>query len=193
MEATIPKLDGYLREHTTLIHKRTEKVLEPLELFTNLTLSNYSMFVYIQYRWHLELEQILATANPAFVFDGYQYNPKIDLLRKDLEAFGIKAEPDFVKKMELDIPGIIYVLEGSMLGGTVISKHLEDGGIEPQYRHYFSHCKESAKNVWPLTKKYLQSIENSSNKFDASLETSAICFERMIDIAQEEISKKSLS
>lgn len=182
------KLDSFLRKETTDIHQRTEEALEPLELFTNLSLKKYSTFVLIQYRWHEILESVLASINSSYNFDGYHYNPKTPLLLKDLKALNIAPKKKVpININELSIPGIIYVLEGSMLGGTVISKQLAIGGIQPMYRHYFSHCAKSAKNVWPLTRKYLQSIEYSQAGFELCLETSKYCFELMIDLAREEI------
>ena len=194
MKLTEMSLDGYLRKHTANIHLRTEQALEPMRLFNGLTSANYGTFIQIQYRWHKEMESMLLAAKPSLVFDGYVYEPKVPLLEKDLKALGLSADAiDFQGWKNPAVPGIIYVLEGSMLGGTVISKHLIRQGISADCRHYFTHCAEAAKTVWPLTRKYLQSIENTGYYFDACLKTSISCFEKMMEITKSEIALKAVT
>ena len=187
------KLDGYLREHTTHIHKLTENVLAQLDLFTNPRIENYGIFIQIQHQWHQAIEAILSSANPSLNFEGYLYIPKTNLLKKDLDALGIETrEPVFINWKNPAIPGLIYVLNGSMLGGAVISKHLEAAGIDIKYRHYFTHCAEAGKIVWPLTRTYLQKQEAVGNLFDLCLRTSISSFELMIEIAEAEMAKREI-
>ena len=193
MDTKVQKLDAYLRERTSAIHVRTEAELEPLQLFANLNLRNYATFISIQHKWHLALEKILEATSPYLIFNDYAYALKAPLLQVDLNALGkTSVEYSLPRIHNPAIPGIIYVLEGAMLGGTVISKQLVDKGIDQQFRNYFSHCSLEAKKVWPLTRKYLQNIEDSGHQFDACLKTSIFCFEQMIEITKEEIAKSGL-
>lgn len=183
MKPTDKSLDTFLRKHTAVIHKRTEENLEPLQLFNGLTIPNYTTFIKIQYYWHRAMESMLLAANPSLDFNGYAYMLKAPLLEKDMIALRIQPENfDFRKWKNPALPGIIYVLEGSMLGGTVISGHLAEQSIPAECRNYFSYCAKAAKTIWPQTRKYLRSIENTGYYFDACLKTSISCFEKMMEI-----------
>ncbi len=193
MELTKPTLDLFLRKHTLTVHQRTEQALEPLQLFNQLTLSNYGTFIRIQFLWHDAMEALLRGAKPSLIFDGYAYKPKAALLKKDLKSLGLSDEPlNFRSWKNPALPGILYVLEGSMLGGTIIAKHLEAQGIPPDCRNYFSYCAENAKSIWPLTRKYLQTIQDTGYFFDCCLKTSISSFEKMIEITESEIKSTSL-
>ncbi len=95
---------------------------------------------------------------------------KAQLLQADLEALGIK-DPGSIKKVDADtlnriypdlpaLVGGLYVLEGSVLGGAIIHRHLlsklgEYGG---SYFHVYG------KEIGPQWKSFIQQLETYADE-----------------------------
>lgn len=123
-----------LREATRDVHTRIERVLPLLE--PGLTRARYTRVVEAFYGFYAPLEPALARAaaaeGAALALD---LRAKLPLLATDLRALGVTSAQIEALPRCRDLPvldsashalGILYVIEGSTLGGQIIRKHLRD-------------------------------------------------------------------
>ena len=142
----------------------------------------------------------------------YQYTPKLSLLQKDiatLKNWGLSSEVlQKFKEMEklsgshLQLAGLspsfhhavgsLYVIEGSQLGGSIISKRLKNMIKEGLLTKVSSHFFEGeGKKVWETWAKFLQlleSIQPSPEERDQVLESASqtfLAFEGWIKVCDE--------
>jgi heme oxygenase len=64
-------------------------------------------------------------------FPDYNYIPRLPLLNCDLSSLGEMKEAHLIENIKslpnkAEILGLLYVVEGSTLGGQIISRHLHD-------------------------------------------------------------------
>lgn len=122
-----------LKTETRPYHDRIEEVGFSDKIMSGqLTLDEYRQLVINNYRIHKLVESRLEQ-NPAFKnLDGLEFDnrKKIALLEKDVKALGLNPEDYSTDDISLDLSdfhqamGTYYVLEGSTLGGSVISRQL---------------------------------------------------------------------
>jgi heme oxygenase (biliverdin-IX-beta and delta-forming) len=137
-----------LRQGTATAHKQLEKSLCFKRLFANdYQIEEYTVLLGYFYGFFAAIEPILFKDLPASYRDCVKYRQKTQLLRKDLEFFDKNTDDltvcdtlppmnNFAEKM-----GVLYVLEGSMLGGRMIGRHLSkhfQTDIQPALNFY--HC-----------------------------------------------------
>src|SRR4051812_28976854 len=118
----------YLREETETLHQELEKVLIPRIKQTN-TPTAYISLLQLFYGYYYPLEQHIAAHLDTSFPGGFEQRRKASLLLQDIAVINGSALAAPV--LCTDIPeitdacqalGALYVLEGSALGGQVISQ-----------------------------------------------------------------------
>ncbi len=118
-----------LKEVTAGVHSQLEKKMDIMSHLN--TRSDYLELVKKFYQYYLSVEPILKNFSPRLPMEGRE---KLPLLTKDLLNLGLSGA-DIEALTKAPIPslqslpeaiGALYVLEGSTLGGQVISKHLQN-------------------------------------------------------------------
>ncbi len=115
-----------LRAATAAQHQQLEQqALFARLLRANLCLADYRAVLRCLYRVHAALEPALC-AHLAAINPPWRYVPRLPLLQQDLQSLA-DALPDTPPRVPLtaaEVPGVLYVLEGSLLGGQLIARHL---------------------------------------------------------------------
>lgn len=121
-----------LKSETQEYHERLEKNLPVMD--ENLTLSAYKVILEKFYGFYMPVELTLSTIQTRFrLINDFHVRLKFPLLLKDLEilssiGFDPKQLPVCAELPEIpswpQALGVMYVLEGSTLGGRIISKHI---------------------------------------------------------------------
>lgn len=123
-----PTLSEWLKRETREDHHRVDQhpALKPL-LRRELTLGEYATALSALYAPIASLEQALSCGLKAHDMD-YRLIHREALLKADIHQLGMRAAsvrltppPDSVA----DAVGMLYVLEGSRLGGRMIARHVE--------------------------------------------------------------------
>ena len=113
-----------IRLATSVIHAETEEVFQ---LHRLQTIEHYMRLLVVMETFYASWEPPIV-ASPLWQEFQYRPFPKLHYLRNDIEVLG--GSP--AKQLQLSPPdsvaavvGVLYVLEGSMLGGQIIANHLE--------------------------------------------------------------------
>ncbi len=128
-----------LREQTRVEHERVEATAAMRHLFHDpLNVSSYAQLLRRYLELHAAWENRHATWLRGLVAVGWTYESRLPALECDLESLGDVSEAP-VRKFEsvatLSAWGALYVIEGSLLGGQVIARHL--AGRFPAHPHRF--------------------------------------------------------
>lgn len=122
-----------LKEQTQLLHEEAEKYNDAFKVINhNISLPDYKELLLINYGSYQPVEKCInahRTLLPEELKEFAWYH-KSDRITKDLEFFDNDVQD--VELLEFDVTvasaehliGMMYVLEGSMMGGLVISKHV---------------------------------------------------------------------
>lgn len=164
-----PLLSDYIKENTRQFHDAVESKFESQKIFDkSYTLNNYRQILWFNYLFHLNFEDKVFEKIDDHTAREIQLEErrKLYLLELDLKSLDMEsAEPnhEFSVASEAEAFGILYVMEGSSLGGNVIKKHLlqnpEFSGLD---FHYFGCYGEKTGELWNNFKEIL------NNKFTES-------------------------
>lgn len=120
----------YIKAETKDFHTEAEKAMGAVRIFEN----DYKKDEYIRlltalFYAHYSIEISLKSHNnKSFQIDEL-YHDKHELLEMDLKKMGVDIDKTLVKTFEIDslakAIGALYVLKGSEMGTSVISKHLQ--------------------------------------------------------------------
>jgi heme oxygenase len=122
-----------LKDNTSVAHKQLEKSPCFKRLFANdYKTSEYADLLSYFYGYYAAIEPLLFNDLPTEHQSDLQHRTKTHLLQQDLALLNVntdslplcKAIPNlttFAQKM-----GVLYVLEGSLLGGRIIGQHLKE-------------------------------------------------------------------
>jgi heme oxygenase len=122
-----------LKENTATAHKQLEKTPCFKRLFaSDYTISEYTQLLSFFYSYYAAIEALLFKDLPPEYHHTLQHRTKTHLLYQDLTTLNVDIDElpvceilpslsTFAKKM-----GALYVLEGSLLGGRVIGRHLTE-------------------------------------------------------------------
>jgi heme oxygenase (biliverdin-IX-beta and delta-forming) len=122
-----------LKTETRPYHDRIEEVGFSTQIMSGqLTLEEYKMLVINNYRIHKLVEDTLEQNPQVKNLEGLEFDSrkKTAMLAKDLEQLGLNPADYATDDITLDLSdfhtamGVYYVLEGSTLGGSVISRQL---------------------------------------------------------------------
>ncbi|MEM8966540.1 MAG: biliverdin-producing heme oxygenase [Bacteroidota bacterium] len=156
-----------LKEATWEQHKATEKLLFPDKNWTSLSLADYSQFLQIQYVFHQQAEQQVDTALSAKLKEKLNWpeRRKLGWIESDLGEIGVDIPTGFTndvaKLSEEEALGLLYVTEGSMLGGRMIEKVLQNNRqVAPHTSfHFLSGYGANTSTHW---KSFLDTLENTT-------------------------------
>ncbi len=132
-----------LRNETSAVHHRVETRLDLLS--PALDIERYGRVLQGMHAAWVPLEAHIAAFCPAEDYNFWQGREQAHRLAADLESLGITPGPSFVPGAPLpDVRdrsawlGALYVVEGSTLGGQVISRHLQQRfGWQEGFGHSF--------------------------------------------------------
>lgn len=123
-------LSEYLKENTKQFHDHVEAKYQSQRIFDkSYTLDHYRKIIWFNYLFHLNFEKIVFEKINEETAKAIQLEArrKLNLLEIDLENLSLERnKPDdliFVEN-EAEAMGVLYVMEGSSLGGNVIKKQL---------------------------------------------------------------------
>lgn len=119
-----------LKTATAELHTQVERLLFGQDLRAGkLDLPQYKHLVRVNFLFHNALESAMPADIKGLEGLGYQQRAKSHLLRKDLQALGESVPEQQLELSINSIPeglGMLYVAEGSTLGGRVILKVAEN-------------------------------------------------------------------
>lgn len=175
-----------LKKTTAQVHDQLEKRidilshLETIDLYKNLLIKFY--------QFYLPIEEQLQKYGNALPLEG---RIKLHFLKNDLLAIGMtpeqitrlpKADPLPSLCTLAEAVGAFYVLEGSTLGGQVISKHLRQKlGILPEKGGgFFWAYGENTMPMWLKFKDFLNTYEGDHGKALESAKNTFLALENWL-------------
>lgn len=162
-----------LRAHTRAPHERLHAHSSFAALFAEtLGVEEYRALIRRLYGFYLPLDRAIerALADGAVCGDGFGYARRSGLLALDLRDLGegaamIAASPECRAVAGVVTPatlgGVIYVIEGAMLGGARIDRaaHRLLARDDPAGRRFWAWCRAEGGQRWPMTTRYLDRLE----------------------------------
>ncbi len=160
---------GHLKNETAKHHEIAEqKNLAKYIIDHSITTDQYKELLRKNYSVYFSLENYLNKNENLLDIDLRKFvtYEKSDALRKDLQTFSIDFNTITNKDITLpknfgSLVGSLYVIEGSMLGGLLITKHLKKCSNLDIHttHHFFGGNPEYHVTRW---KKFCKTIENRS-------------------------------
>jgi len=186
MKSQTIELRTRLREATAPLHKQLDQQPLLVALLGNdLPLADYQQLLGIYYSLYHQLEAALKhyTDQQPIAFD-YQPRYKTPLLLNDLKYWHIKPEP---LRCQITLPdlnslgallGLLYVLEGSTLGGQFIAQHLQltYGYTRSTGSDFYSGYGEQTKTHWQSFITYLNSFSDQPDLAAQAIDSAALSF-----------------
>ncbi len=174
-----------LRERTGKQHQELERVLIPIIKNVN-TPEKYVRLLELFYGFYYPLEQHIAAHMDISFPGGFERRRKAALLLDDISAIsGAHATPPATST---DLPeiadaaqalGVMYVLEGSTLGGQVISQILIRNLTVPELSKsltFFNGYGTDTQSYWDTFVHYLQGYNGSEEQRQRMLDAAADTF-----------------
>jgi heme oxygenase len=186
MKSQTIELRTRLRDATAPLHKQLDQ--QPLLvalLGKELPLADYQQLLGIYYSLYHQLEAALKhyTDQQPIAFD-YQPRYKTPLLLNDLKYWHIKPEP---LRCQITLPdinslgallGLLYVLEGSTLGGQFIAQHLQltYGYTRSTGSDFYNGYGEQTKTHWQSFITYLNTFSGQPDLAAQAIDSAALSF-----------------
>lgn len=161
-----------------LLKTGTAQAHRSLEVAMNLTGTNATRERYVQYlktltSVHEALEpKLLNDPQLKSLLDDLPSRARTEAGQRDLSKLGENTARDaFTAQLPMNTVaeklGVLYVLEGSTLGGQVLRRELKAAGIDEEALHYVSGYGERTGPMW---KKFLEALERGATTDDAKNE-----------------------
>ena len=177
-----------LKEKTKSLHDKLEQQFQSAKIFDKTyTLDNYRKLIHFNYLFLLNFESDVFKALSKETAQNLHLEKrrKLPLIEKDLSSLNIeKSEPENLPEIvnEAEAFGVLYVMEGSTLGGNVIAKQLAKS---PEFQnisfHYFNCYGEDTGVLWKNFKESLD--ENiSEHQYDDVLRGAMRAFEFLLGL-----------
>ncbi len=181
-------LSEHLKENTKYLHDATEAKFESQKIFDKTySLQDYKKILWLNYLFHLNFENKAydAISDETAKSINLDSRRKMDLLEKDLEILGMqKAEINDAISVENEAEafGIMYVMEGSTLGGNVIMKQLSRN---PEFQdmtfNYFGCYADKTGEFWKNFKETLDS-KFPEERYDEVLKGTEKAYQYMMEV-----------
>ena len=131
-----------LKSATAEAHRRTEAIMPTKAMLSgSLDKVGYAALLSDLFRIYHSLEQHLENTIPPYPALSHFFQKKAPWLAEDLQHLGRELPPPLPKKHPHhgmpQLAGMMYVLEGSMLGGQVILKGLRKSPHLARMPHHF--------------------------------------------------------
>jgi len=146
-------LSTNIKEATKTAHLNLEKkVIEKMKAIRSN--ADYADFLKYFYTYFSQVEQAIAPFITAALLPDYKDRRNSSYLKNDIEELGgsVAETPAItLPKIEnqLQALGALYVMEGSIMGGSIIIKMLEKGGITKGIS-FFSGYGEATGQKWGM-------------------------------------------
>lgn len=168
----------FLKEHTKLSHKKTEILSERFHLFKgSFSKKQYSELIQFQYKWHAVISQMILESS---INSGDTTDLKrlLEQLKQDVEC--IKEEDLQVVSEtypnQKHLLGLLYVVYGSLMGGSIIAKFLKKKQIPEAEMNYYNLCSEEGPKIFKKFQLQLNEQELSQEELIAVLESAIFAF-----------------
>lgn len=155
-------LSEYLKENTRQFHDDVEAKFQSQKIFDkSYTLNDYRQILWFNYLFHLNFEnKIFEAINEETAkeldLEARRKNHLLEIDLKGLEMESAEPSEDISIKNEAEAFGVLYVMEGSSLGGNVIKKQLSQN---PEFGntsfHFFGCYGEKTGEFWRNFKEIL--------------------------------------
>ena len=189
-----PTLLHVLRQATQSHHRQIEQNARLARLLQpDLTFSEYQTILARMLGFLEPLEDAITASPEAFLFQAdLGDRRKAPWLVQDLRSLGLDASRiAAIPRVSLGVlpavatqaeaAGVLYVLEGSTLGGQLISRHLERNlniGPEQGGRFYAGYGQENGR-MWSLFRQWLGSLRLDDQQLRQATSAAAQTFESM--------------
>ena len=160
----------YLKQNTAEFHDAAEKLFNSEKIFNKtFTLEDYKKIINTNYLMLLHSEdQIFNSLNEKFAEKlQLDQRKKLPLIEKDLENLSLKNRATshaLEINNENEALGMMYVIEGSTLGGNVIAKQLsKTEGFDNVAFNFFGCYQENTGPMWKNFKEVLDTEVTEEN------------------------------
>lgn len=173
-----------LKERTLHEHQESEAVLLP-RLTSIQSFEDYASILKMFYGFFHPLEKEITSYISREVLEDIHERRNSAHLLLDLKATGYAIDGLAICKKLPSIQslpealGAMYVLEGSTLGGRMISKMLMKNsalGLNEEHLHFFSGYKEQTGNKWTSFQSLLDQYEDEADAIVFSAKQAFDCF-----------------
>lgn len=157
-------ISEFLKTNTAHFHNSAEQLFNSNKIFNKtFTVEDYQKLIYHNYQMILHSENEIFNLLSENFSEKLQLNNrrKLQLIEKDFLSLGLVSNND---NTELNLNnmyealGALYVIEGSTLGGNVMTKHLiKTEGFEQLSFHFFGCYQEQTGSMWKNFKDILDS------------------------------------
>ncbi|SDG12530.1 biliverdin-producing heme oxygenase [Pelagibacterium luteolum] len=155
-----------LRDGTRPAHERLDRLASLFELYDQ---DDYGAFLVWHARLVPTLEQQLTQRGLLPIFPEWPEHRRAEFLLEDIEALGLSrpfAEPYQVGTTAPELIGVAYVLEGSRLGGAVLSRSV-DPALRGTATRYLDHGE--GLKLWPRFVSRLDTLDFSGAETKAAV------------------------
>lgn len=172
-----------LRLSTSPLHKQLESVpLSQIVVSPQITVQKYAEYLLVMECVIRDVEAKVYPVISNFISDIDQ-RKKLSWIQDDLEVLGFSVLNEATAfDADFEVPfalGILYVLEGSSLGGRVILKNIEKqlGFNAERGAKYFSGYKENTGSLWKSFLSEMVQYEQDHDCSNAIIEGANFAFE----------------
>lgn len=180
-------LSDYIKENTRQFHDDVEAKFQSQRIFDkSYTLNDYRQILWLNYLFHLNFEnkafeKIDPETAKKIQLDSRRKLHLLEIDLKNLDMETVEANTEISINSEAEAFGILYVMEGSSLGGNVIKKQLSQN---PEFNntsfHYFGCYGEKTGEFWNNFKQVLNN-KYSESKFDEVLAGARKAYQFLMD------------
>lgn len=160
----------YLKQNTAEYHDAAEKLFNSEKIFNKtFTLEDYKKIIHINYLMLLHSEDKIFKSLSYRFSEKLQLNQrrKLPLIQKDLKSLSLQnrtATYTLEIENEHEALGMLYVIEGSTLGGNVIARQLsKTEGFDDITFNFFGCYQENTGSMWKVFKDVLDSEVSKEN------------------------------
>lgn len=178
-------LSNSIKEATKEAHLQLEKkVVQQLKAIRSN--SDYAEFLKNFYAYFHNVEKAIAPYITKEVLPDYAQRRNSSYLKNDIEALGGNVNdlpattvPDITNTIQA--LGALYVMEGSIMGGSIIVKMLEKGGVTDGVS-FFSGYGEATGQMWGTFVGILNSHATNETEEAQAIQTANDTFSQFSDV-----------
>lgn len=181
-------LSTNIKEATKTAHLQLEKkVIEKLKAIRSN--ADYAEFLKYFYLYFSQIEQAIAPYISPQLLPDYSERRNSSYLKNDIEELGgLTGEAAAIAlpviQNQLQALGALYVMEGSIMGGSIIVKMLEKGGITKGIS-FFTGYGEATGQKWGIFTAVMNSAAASPEDEAIAIEAANQTFSRFGDVFNE--------
>lgn len=181
-------LSTNIKEATKTAHLNLEKkVIEKLKAIRSN--ADYADFLKYFYTYFSQVEQAIAPYITTQLLPDYKERRNSSFLKNDIEALkgNVEATPSItlpIIENQLQALGVLYVMEGSIMGGSIIIKMLEKGGITEGIS-FFSGYGEATGQKWGVFTQVMNQAATSPEQEEIAIQAANETFTCFGDVFNE--------